>query len=152
MRFLLFELLPPTTETNLKEAIEAYCKMLFRDRDVSFHVSGDPQEIPIACYLLTYRLTQESLRNVLAHSEGSRVGVSLSVKGGELTVHVSDNGVTFDPSASTLRSNTAILTIRQRADASGGSSEVGTGFDGGGTSVTFSLPLHSYPEAVASAA
>ena len=140
LRFLLFELLPPVTERNLRTAIEAYCKLLFSDTEVTHDVVGNPQKLPLDCYLLAYRLTQEALRNVLKHAQSSRVKVNLKANGNDLTIHVCDNGVGFKADAPMLTS-AGLRIIRRRAQAAGGNAQLGTGLDHTGASITLQLPL-----------
>ena len=142
MRFLLFELLPPVSETDLNAAVEAYCQLLFSGTAFAYEVSGDPQDIPIDCYLLGYRIVQEALRNVLTRSPGSSVQVRLESDGVELVVHVCDDGAESDRSAAVLPAGDGVRIVRQRAQAAGGSVEVGAGSENRGALITVRLPLH----------
>ena len=143
MRFLLFELLPPVTETDLRVAVEAYCELLFPSAGIAYEVSGEAQNVPIDVFMLAYRLIQEILRNVLKHSEASCTQVDLVCEGEELTVRVRDDGVGFDPDATGTAMSAGLRIVRQRAQAAGGSAEMETGDSCQGTLITLRLPLGS---------
>ena len=140
MRFLLFELLPPVTERDLRTAITAYCELLFLDAGVDYEVSGDPTDIPIDTYLLAYRLIQGALRNVRKHAQASMVHVVLESDGVELVARVCDDGVGFGADTSAL-TGSVVGGMARRAQAAGGSLERSPPSSCTGASITLRLPL-----------
>jgi PAS domain S-box-containing protein len=62
----------------------------------SFRHKNIPEAVPQEIATCLYRVTQESLNNVVRHAEASRVDVELTGTQSELMVTITDNGVGFD--------------------------------------------------------
>ncbi len=62
----------------------------------SFGCKNIPATVPQEIATCLYRVTQESLSNVVRHAEASRVDVELTGAQSELVVTITDNGVGFD--------------------------------------------------------
>ena len=62
----------------------------------SFGCKNIPAAIPQEIATCLYRITQESLSNVVRHAEATRVDVELTGFQSELMVTITDNGVGFD--------------------------------------------------------
>jgi signal transduction histidine kinase len=62
----------------------------------SFGHKNIPAAVPQEIATCLYRITQESLNNVVRHAEASRVDVELIGAQSELVVSITDNGVGFD--------------------------------------------------------
>jgi PAS domain S-box-containing protein len=62
----------------------------------SFGHQNIPEALPQEIATCLYRVTQESLNNVVRHAEASRVDVELTGTQSELMVTITDNGVGFD--------------------------------------------------------
>lgn len=62
----------------------------------SFRHKNIPAAVPQEIATCLYRVTQESLNNVVRHAEASRVDVELTGAQSELVVTITDNGVGFD--------------------------------------------------------
>ncbi|MGN6326036.1 GAF domain-containing protein [Pseudolysinimonas sp.] len=82
-------------------------------------------------------VVRESLTNVVRHAHARSTSVDVRVDGSVLTVTVTDDGVGIPPDVP--RSGTANLI--SRAHGLGGSCDIRPG-DGGGTVVTWSIPVH----------
>jgi signal transduction histidine kinase len=83
-----------------------------------------------------YRLVQESLTNVVKHAQAHSVRVSVRAAGDRVEVEVEDDGVGFDPAAST--SGFGLAGMRERVYLAGGTLEVVP--SDVGTTVRASLP------------
>ncbi|MCA1059599.1 sensor histidine kinase [Rossellomorea aquimaris] len=66
-----------------------------------------------------FRIIQESLSNILRHSEATRVKIATEKKGGYLSLYISDNGKGFDLKESKMTSY-GLQTMRERAEEIGG--------------------------------
>jgi signal transduction histidine kinase len=86
---------------------------------------------------VVYRLVQEALTNVLKHARGHSVRVSLTMSGERVDVEVQDDGVGFDPTAST--NGFGLAGMRERVYLAGGTLEVAPSNQG--TVVRASLPV-----------
>ena len=62
----------------------------------SFGYKNIPAAVPQEIATCLYRITQESLNNVVRHAEASQVDVELTGAQSELVVTITDNGVGFD--------------------------------------------------------
>ena len=86
------------------------------------------------------RGAQEALTNVRRHAAAHAVVIRVSVVGDEgarqVSVHVEDDGIGFDPA---LARGTGLEGLRDRASSVGGSVDV-TSFPGEGTRVTVRVP------------
>ncbi len=77
-----------------------------RDLEVDLNVAigvsagGDRPRLPAEVEITIYRIAQEALNNVAAHSGARRAIVEVVSDAEEVVVEVSDDGVGFDPSAS----------------------------------------------------
>ena len=75
---------------------------LVEDFTTRSHIQGNfgckniPGAVPQEIATCLYRITQESLNNVVRHAEASRVDVELTGAQSELVVTITDNGVGFD--------------------------------------------------------
>jgi len=85
--------------------------------------------------LTALRIIQESLTNVLRHSEATEVTVSIEATGDELTIRVRDNGV-----GGAVVPGNGLTGIVERAASVGGSARFGSA-RGGGFEVTARLPV-----------
>jgi signal transduction histidine kinase len=103
-------------------------------------VLGERQLLPAGVGLAAYRIVQESLTNVLRHSEATSANVRLAYERDRLLVEVQDDGVGNDASPSGHSHSHGILGMRERAAALGGELEA-RALPQGGFRVRASLPL-----------
>ncbi len=110
---------------------------------VEFTVSGEPHPLPVESGATLLRIMEEALSNVAKHACATRVGVTLSYFGDEVTVDIRDDGCGFDPSAVPPRSahgGFGLAGMRVRAARAGGVVEVESERDGG-TAIAVRVPL-----------
>ncbi|NYV78664.1 sensor histidine kinase, partial [Streptomyces sp. UH6] len=108
-----------------------------------FTLTGEPEQLhgEVAATLL--RILQEALSNVARHASASRVGVTLSFMGDEVTLDVRDDGRGFDPAALPPRTRNGgfgLDGMRARAERIAGSVVVESEA-GQGTAVSTRVPL-----------
>jgi signal transduction histidine kinase len=101
-------------------------------------VLGKRRLLPAEVGLAAYRIVQESLTNVLRHSQATSATVRLAYKTDQLLVEVQDDGVGSGASPSGL--SHGILGMRERAAALGGKLEA-SDLPQGGFRVRATLPL-----------
>jgi signal transduction histidine kinase len=96
-------------------------------------LSADVDEIdeflPLEARINFYRIVQESLNNVLKHSQATSIDVSIERRGESMLLEVRDNGRGFTlgaPASDPLRGGAGLLGIRQRAEMLGGTATVQT--------------------------
>jgi two-component system sensor histidine kinase UhpB len=86
-----------------------------------------------------FRIAQEALNNVVKHAHAKNASIEISVQEDSVVLAVQDDGVGFDPSAAP-RGRWGMTTMRERAEAAGGSFELQSK-PGAGTAVRARVPL-----------
>jgi signal transduction histidine kinase len=97
---------------------------------VTVEVVGEPTDVPPGVDLSAYRIVQEALTNVLKHSAGAQVTVTLAYAEEALTVTVLDDG-TAQPSGSGTFDGHGLIGIRERVAVVGGEVVAGPRPEGG---------------------
>jgi signal transduction histidine kinase len=103
-------------------------------------VLGERGLLPADVGLAAYRIVQESLTNVLRHSQATSATVRLAYEPDQLVLEVQDDGVGNGASASGHSHSHGILGMRERAAALGGELEA-SALAQGGFRVRAALPL-----------
>ncbi|MDQ6845318.1 MAG: ATP-binding protein [Bacteroidota bacterium] len=97
--------------------------------------------------LILFRIFQETLNNVLKHSKASEINMKINYNSTNFIMHISDNGIGFDPSSMLNKDNTVksasggITNITNRAGLIGADFRI-ISEEGKGTTVTIDLPLN----------
>jgi signal transduction histidine kinase len=103
--------------------------------DVTLTVDGDTAGLPATTGLAVYRIVQEALTNAVKHAPGSPTEVRLAVSPAEVMLTADSRA---EPGTGT-GTGLGVLSMRERAEALGGTCEVGPG--GRGWLVRATLPL-----------
>ena len=89
-----------------------------------------------------YRAAQEAVRNILSHSQASRVNVKLTKEARRVVLTIADDGIGFDvvhhPTAP-ARTHFGLGLLDDMASESGGNMQVRSA-PGCGTTIRFELP------------
>jgi two-component system sensor histidine kinase UhpB len=129
--------LRPTTldDLGLEAALATLVEEVGREREISagFEAEGDLESIPDEVQLVTYRIAQEAVTNVVQHASAEHVRVRLIGSGDRLELRVSDDGVGYDRGHRHER--LGIAGMRERALLCGGELAVESE-PGAGTRVT----------------
>lgn len=92
---------------------------------------------------LLFRLLQEALLNIRKHAAAEHVDVRLEfLHGNSAELTIFDDGKGFDPSTVPL-GHYGIMTMRERAEALGGTFSCDSGPEGKGTCIVVKVPLES---------
>lgn len=86
-----------------------------------------------------FRIVQEALNNAESHSQAQLISVTVSEGNGEIRIDVVDDGVGFDPLAH--QGSFGLRCMQERAVLFGGSVQITSSANGGGTAVNVVLPL-----------
>lgn len=108
-----------------------------------FTVTGTAEDLHDEIEATLLRIVQEALSNTARHADATRVGVTLSFMGDEVTLDVRDDGRGFDPLATVERTGTGgfgLDGMRARAERIAGALTVESE-PGGGTAVSARVPL-----------
>jgi signal transduction histidine kinase len=141
LRLLVFELMPPRADGDLRASVAAYCSQLFAATEVSCEVKGRPGALSPRRSWLVYRLAQELLRNAAKHAHAQRVQVYFEPSEDAVAMRISDDGIglaSHKQHSPPLHSGMRIL--KERTESVGGSVRTGPGLDGRGLSVLVELP------------
>jgi signal transduction histidine kinase len=87
-----------------------------------------------------YRIFQEALTNIARHAAAGRVEVELSGKDVELSLTITDDGRGIKESEKSGIGSLGILGMKERANAFGGSVDIGEG-ENGGTTINVRIPF-----------
>ena len=119
------------------QGLEALDELVERFRsagaEVSLERSGEVASLPATASTTLYRIAQEAFTNAAKHAPGSLVSVRVDVVGGRAELTVDSRGVPGNGRGMGLE------TMRERAEAIGGTCEAGPG--GAGWRVRASVPV-----------
>ena len=126
---------PLLADKGLPAALEAQARKSAMPVTVeAANVGRFPQDVEAAIYFSCL----EALQNVAKYASASRITISLARGDGRLSFAVADDGVGFDPDASTY--GTGLQGIADRIDALDGTFEVVSAI-GAGTTVHGNIPV-----------
>jgi len=105
---------------------------------VAKQIEMEEHEVPDSLKTPIFRISQEAMNNIAKHSRASLVNLSLRKEDDKILLTLQDNGQGFDPD--TARKGMGLSSIRERAELSGGSSELKSAI-GKGTIIRVSWPI-----------
>jgi PAS domain S-box-containing protein len=145
MRTLLLELRPEAiVRTALPELLNQLVQAVGGRRNMkgTFTPEGELAELTEDVHLTLYRIAQESLNNVVKHSQATSFDVALTRRDNQLILEVKDNGQGFD--LGRISGGLGLGSMRERAEAIGASLEMASA-PGQGTTmrVLWSFPPRS---------
>ncbi|HKP68588.1 MAG TPA: sensor histidine kinase, partial [Pyrinomonadaceae bacterium] len=108
--------------------------------DVEFEEIGVPDMLPDDVSVCIYRIIQESLTNVVKHSEATSARVEVTMDKGELRLVVSDAGVGFDPHEAAAKRSLGLTSIRERIRLVNGKLSIQS-HPGSGTRIIATVPV-----------
>jgi PAS domain S-box-containing protein len=123
LHHLSYRLHPRSLERlGLSVAIKSLCREISEQQaiQIQFTENNVPETIPDDAALCLYRVTQESLQNVVKHSKANNVQVMLELDTKDIRLVVSDGGVGFDTEEVRGRNGLGIISMRERLRAIGG--------------------------------
>jgi signal transduction histidine kinase len=112
------------------------------DIQVSFSHTDVPSSIPEDISICLFRVLQESLTNIVKHSEVQAARVELAGSPDNLQLHVCDSGVGFDPESTGNNGGLGFLSMRERLNVVGGELLIESQLSSG-TQIKVCVPLKS---------
>ncbi|HEX2829085.1 MAG TPA: PAS domain-containing protein [Burkholderiales bacterium] len=140
VRDLTTELRPAVLDDfGLYPALLAYARTVAQRIGAQLRPAGPPPATRASPVVETalFRIAQEALTNVAKHANAHTIELSLTNLDGKLVLQIGDDGQGFDPEAARGQ---GMRTMRERADAVGGTLAVHSS-DGGGTRIIVEAPL-----------
>ena len=111
-------------DVGLIAAVQDYTKKFQRDTEIECNVV-----LPEHNFMLdenqsvtVFRIIQESLSNVAKHAQASKADILFELHGEILQIHISDNGIGFEPSC--MEQSFGLIGIRERALMIGGTARI----------------------------
>lgn len=109
---------------GLVPALKRFCRDFGEQQGLAIEFTFSPeraaQAVPEDIALCLYRITQEALHNVAAHSGAREAHVELSESQEAVRLCVSDPGVGFDREASEGKPGLGLVSMRERVHLAGG--------------------------------
>jgi PAS domain S-box-containing protein len=138
LRRLMFELHPRLLDQEgVASALREYLRGVEPALEYSVEDHADVQ-LSDERRILVYRIAQEALANVTKHAAATRVDVRMAAEKNGLLVTIEDDGVGFDPETVAAFGHVGLVTMRERAELSGGWCRVES--SPAGTKVTYWVP------------
>jgi PAS domain S-box-containing protein len=135
------------THLGLETALGAFCRELSaaHSLEIDFKAENLPRNLPDDVSLCLYRVTQESLQNIIKHSGAAAARVSVRLENGEIRLSVSDNGNGFNPGGTKAKEALGLISIDERVRAVKGEAKV-ISTEGAGTRIEVHVPLENHSE------
>jgi signal transduction histidine kinase len=148
LRVICGELRPPTLiPFGLKRTILSHIDEIqtaHPELEIIQDLPPDSQSLPEQQRIVLFRIYQEALRNILQHSQATKVWVHLWIHEEQAVLEIKDNGVGFDPPRRWIefarRGHLGMVGAMERAKEAGGSLEI-TSAAGQGTLIRTTVPL-----------
>jgi signal transduction histidine kinase len=146
LRSLISDLRPDVLDNlGLELAIRGHVKDRLKDRGINSQVKVSNLQIRPSPEVETtiFRLVQESVTNIIRHSNANEVNVHLDRNGQQLRLIIEDNGVGFDPQEEMdidRQNGWGLHGMNERAELIGGTMLVESD-EGEGTRLTIEIPM-----------
>jgi signal transduction histidine kinase len=148
MRLLAHDIRPTLLDTlGLRTALETYSRefSLRTGLPVKFEADLKLPEISDVYSITLYRTLQETLTNVIKHSNASQVWVELIIEEHQIVLTIQDNGSGFSEEGNSSRKGIGIAGLRERLTLVGGEFVVSSSATKG-TIISAHLPMEKIHE------
>jgi len=132
---------------TIQDSLQSLIDDSTKSRGISYTIDAKPADldVPKSLRRVLYRIAQEALTNVVRHSDATRCRIILRRAGNKLILRIKDNGRNATSEALEGRSSLGIMSMKERASASGGTLRVSRMSDGG-VCVAAQFPSGSWTE------
>jgi signal transduction histidine kinase len=129
-------------DLGLAEALRTECESFARRERmaVDFRCRDLPDALPKDLGLCCYRIAQESLRNIVKHSQAAWAEVLLQADDEFLYLDIRDSGSGFEPEKAHARPGIGLASMQERARLVGGQLTIQSQV-GAGTTIALRIPL-----------
>ena len=134
-------------DLGLSAALRWYANRIHEDTSIHIRVDflGDEQDMEDATRITIFRIIQESLNNIIKHSQADHVNIHMQYEEKKVRINVRDNGVGFDLETVKLersrRPSLGLAGMEERAVLLGGTVSIQSR-PGYGTEVEAVIPYH----------
>ena len=142
VRIMIDELrLEATGDFHIVELIRENLKEMKKNTGISYNFNaGRNIELNKNQSLAIYRIVQESLTNIMKHSNADNVIIKFQILNGEINLMISDNGIGITPDSFKKKNSWGLVGIQERVTLNNGIFEI-IGKPGLGTDVKIRLPI-----------
>jgi len=129
-------------DLGLEAAIDWYTKEYSQRNKIEVFLDMDPEiDITPDASLTIFRIVQESLTNIVRHSEATSVNIGLCKTREHINLSISDNGIGIAENEIKSKKSFGIISMKERAISLGGNFEI-YNESSHGTVIKLSLPLN----------
>ena len=130
------------SQLGLEASLHNFCVDLAaaHSLEIDFEADELSGKLPEDVSLCLYRVTQESLQNVIKHSAATSAHVRIKSENAAICLSVSDNGNGFDPEAAKEKEALGLLSIDERVRAVKGQAKIISAV-GEGTKIEVRIPV-----------
>jgi signal transduction histidine kinase len=99
------------------------CERIYSGIRVMHDIRIEEVQVPENLKIIIFRIMQEAMNNSAKHSRASEISLSLRLQSEFIELHISDNGVGFNPAEVASKGQCAkfgLTSMRERAEYSGG--------------------------------
>lgn len=143
IRKISHALMPSALERlGLIDAVEQFCNQMQNSGnfEIDFQQYGFETRLPQKLELLTYRIIQELLNNIIKYAEAKEVLLQLSKNENQLSITIEDDGKGFDISGIKNKDGIGLHSMQNRIELLGGKMDIDSSL-GNGTSINIELPI-----------
>lgn len=149
IRKIIYDLLPMSlADLGLVPTLEKLVRDYETDTGIRVEFRADREpDVPAVKPLIEltmFRVVQEALTNIRKHAQASQAKVQLTLRPQEAELHITDNGIGFDPDSRKCTGGTdsgyGLYSMRERIDLLRGTQVIDTGI-GKGTAIHVIIPL-----------
>ncbi len=128
---------------GLQQAVRKLCDEVQRGKEISVHltIGNLPDQLQPSTSLSLYRIAQETLHNIITHSQAKNVQVELASDNGRILFRITDDGVGFDISHE--GAGLGLASMRERVRAVGGSIDISSA-QRAGTQIEVRVPFRGH--------
>jgi len=128
---------------GLAKALKRLCSEFSSGKNISIHLTmGDlPDQLQPSISLSLYRIAQETLHNIITHSQAKNVQVELGADDKRISLRIIDDGVGFDPRREA--GGLGLESMRQRVRAVDGFIDISSS-PNSGTRIEVRVPFGEY--------
>jgi two-component system sensor histidine kinase DegS len=148
IRQLIYDLQPVAIdEIGLYAAIESLATRAQKDWGLACTITlpetaANATGLTPAKTIAVYRLVQEAMNNIHKHSQAEHAAMAIALEPSQLTITITDDGVGFDPTATT-EGHFGLNGMMDRVQYLGGSVHIESA-PGSGSTLTFTVPRGPY--------
>ncbi len=130
-------------QSNLYYAIKEFVeKMDSSTLKIIFHAELQTKKINKNIEIVTYRIIQECVNNVIKHARASRLDITLDIDEELMNIIIEDNGVGFDVQEAIKKNGIGLQNIKTRVAFLKATIDIDSKINNG-TAIVFHIPIHS---------